>query len=416
MKRTSTSSSSPTSSSSAGLRALAAAALLAALPAVAESPLPSVGDTWTYRLTQPGASERRYVVTVGAVSRGDVLDQVSIGGGVSWGTRHGAGARLLAQNAGIFSPYLLLLERRPPASALRSLEIADPACSGAYLCEASGRVAGEETVTVPAGTFRATKIVIEQSWSPASATSGASAGARVLTVWYAAETKRAVKYSSRLSFGDAPPMEADFDLELASWRFAPPPARVIAAPKPPQRDDSWTYRIIDAGRTQRSVFVKVASVSPTLIIEQFSVEGGFTRPWRHARGGYLIPQGVSVFSPYLPQFEKIVLPSELGYIENNDPGCRAEFVCSAKGSVVGEETVQVPAGRFLATKVVIQQTWRPAAGIAGDLKGMHGGRTLTVWYASEVKRAVKYESRLVSGEQAPVEGDFDVELTAYQLN
>jgi hypothetical protein len=215
-------------------------------------------------------------------------------------------------------------------------------------------------------------------------------------------------------------MEANFDLELASWRIAPPPARVLAAPRPPQIGDNWTYRIRDPQREKpsRSVSIRIASVSPTLIVEQVSVEGGFTAPWRHAKGGYLIAQGVSVFSPYLPQFERMALPSELGYIESNDPGCRAQFVCTAKGSVVGEEAVQVPAGRFMATKVVVQQSWRPAAGTSGDakeLERMTGERTVTIWYASALKRAVKYESRLVSGELTPVEANYDLELTTYQL-
>ena len=396
--------------------ALAVLALLVALPVAGQQP--AVGDTWTYRLAQPGAAERRYIVTIGATSRTDIVDQVVIDGGASRGTRHAAGARMLAQAAGIFSPYLLVLDRRPPATALSSIEIADPACTGAYLCEVSSRVAGQETVTVPAGTFSATKIVIEQSWRPTFAGSGASAGARVLTVWYAAEPRRAVKYSSRLSFGESPPMEADFDLELASWRFAPGPARVLAAPKPPQRDDNWTYRIVDSQRAQRSVFVKVASVSPTLIVEHASVEGGFTRPWQHAKGGYLIAQGVSVFSPYLPHFERLVVGADLGYIESTDQGCRDQFVCSASGSIAGEETVRIAGRSFASAKVVIRQTWRAAAGVKGDaaeLEQMRGGRTLTIWYASELKRAVKYESRRTSGARAPLEADFDVELTSFQL-
>src|SRR5262245_22310753 len=192
---------------------------------------------------------------------------------------------MLALDSGVFSPYLPLLDRRPASAALRSITIADPACTGPYVCEASGRVAGDETITVPAGTFNATRIVIEQTWQPAFATGGASAGARVLTIWYAPGPRRAIKYSSRVSFGDAPPMEANFDLELASWSAAPPPARVIAAPRLPQIGDNWTYRISDPqlSATPRAVFVRIASVSPALIVEHVSVEGGFTAPWRHAK-------------------------------------------------------------------------------------------------------------------------------------
>ena len=403
--------------------AFALAALLAAFAAMAQPPMPVVGDSWTYRLSQPGggaAAARTYLVTIGAISRTDILDQVVIDGGRSVATRHGAGARMFGQAGGVFSPYLMALDKRPPAALLRAIEIADPACTGPVLCEASGRVGGEERITVPAGTFDATRIVVEQSWRPAFSGSGVDAGARVVTVWYAPEARRAVKYTSRLTFGDSPPMEANFDLELASWRAAPPPARIIAAPRPPQIGDNWTYRISDPQRVRapRSVFIKVASASPTLIIEHVSVEGGFTAPWRHAKGGYLIPQGVSVFSPYLPQFEKMVLPSELGYIESTDPGCRGDFVCTAKGSVIGEEAVEIAAGKFNATKVVVHQSWRPAAGASGDqaeLDRMHGARTLTIWYSPELKRAVKYESRLTSGERVPMDANFDLELTSYQV-
>jgi hypothetical protein len=166
------------------------------------------------------------------------------------------------------------------------------------------------------------------------------------------------------------------------------------------------------------VNVKVTSVTPTLVVEMVSVEGGFTVPWRLARGGYLVAQGVSVFSPYLPQFEKALRAGELGYIESTEPGCRDQFFCTAKGAVAGEETVQVAAGKFTATTVVLQQSWRPAAGAKGgakELARMHGSRTLTVWYASELRRAVKYHSRRTAGERLPLEADFDLELTAYEV-
>jgi len=397
------------------------------LPGYTDVPIPKVGDSWTYRLTEPdrrdGPTQRSYVVTVGAANRNEILDQVAVGGGNSMGTRHTRGVRLFAQPAGIFSPYLMVFDKHRAGSGLGTIGIADPACSGPYLCEVSGRVVGEETVSVPAGTFAATKVVVEQAWRPAlggGAAGSGGAGARVITVWYSPEVRRAIKYSSRLSFGDAPPMEANFDLELASYHVAPLPARVVAAPKPPQAGDNWTYRITDPkdSHGQRMVFVQVASVTPALIVEHVSVQGGFTQPWRHARGGYLIPQGVSVFSPYLPQFEKVTLGEALGYIESTDPGCRGAFVCQAKGTIVGEEMVEVAAGRFPAVKVVVQQSWRPAAGTSGDakeLERMNGARTLTIWYANDLKRAVKYESRLTSGERVPMEANFDLELTSYQV-
>ena len=200
----------------------------------------------------------------------------------------------------------------------------------------------------------------------------------------------------------------------------PPPTAAAVAPRPPQVGDSWTYRIVDPRRPslRRAVSIRVASVAPSLVVEDVSIEGGFTAPRRHARGGYLIPQGVSVFSPYLLHFEKLVPGRELGYIESTDPGCRDQFVCSATGSVAGEESIEAAGKRFTATRVVIQQTWRPAAGVKGDaktLKAMNGGRTLTCWYAPELTRAIKYQSRLTAGERTPLEANFDLELTSYAL-
>ena len=125
-----------------------------------------------------------------------------------------------------------------------------------------------------------------------------------------------------------------------------------------------------------------------------------------------------MFSPYLPHFERMAVGAELGYIENTDPGCRDKFVCSAKGTIVGEETIEVAGRRLAAVKVVIEQTWRPAAGVSGepkDLERMNGGRKLTVWYATELKRAVRYESRRTAGESLPVDADFDLELTGVQV-
>ncbi len=200
-------------------------------------------------------------------------------------------------------------------------------------------------------------------------------------------------------------------------RLDPLPPRVWSLP---QVGDNWTYRITTPKKAAkpRSVFVKITSASPTLIVELVAVEGGFTMPWRLARGGYLIPQGMSVLSPYLPQFEKGLPSGEMGYIESTDQGCRDQFVCTAKGAVIGEEIVEVAGGRFAATRVVVQQSWRPAAGAKGgpkELARMSGSRTLTIWYANQLKRAVKYESRLVAGDRLPLEADFDLELTAYQV-
>jgi hypothetical protein len=46
---------------------------------------------------------------------------------------------------------------------------------------------------------------------------------------------------------------------------------------------------------------------------------------------------------------------------------------------------------------------------------MNGGRQLTVWYAPEAKRAVRFSSRATHGSVPPIETDFDLELVAYRV-
>ena len=89
----------------------------------------------------------------------------------------------------------------------------------------------------------------------------------------------------------------------------------------------------------------------------------------------------------------------------------------ALGEILGSRRDQV----VLATKFGgrgVDMGYGPAAGAKGgpkELERMHGSRTLTVWYARDLKRAVKYESRLNSGERTPLDANFDFELVSYQL-
>jgi hypothetical protein len=192
-----------------------------------EMRIPKVGDTWTYRLTpvrgwgSPMKVEppRRHEVKVDEVEQGRIVDQLSVDGGTPVSSTHVPGRTLLSQGASVFSPYLLVLETLPPSGRLAGISIRD--CGGNYICEAKGRVVGSETVIVPAGKFVAIKVIIDQEWRARSVSGHAAGqlnGGRTLTVWYAPEASRAVKYSSRLVVGDIPPIDADFDLELISFQ------------------------------------------------------------------------------------------------------------------------------------------------------------------------------------------------------
>jgi hypothetical protein len=197
-----------------------------------ETRMPRVGDTWTYRLSYPrlrgqwGQSVRApsdHAVKVEAIEGGRIVDLVSIDGGTPVKTSHGAETYLVTQGVSVFSPYLIAFREPPASGGVGTISILDAPCGAAYRCRASGRVVGQERVTVPAGEFSAVKIVVEESWQPASAStigiqSAQMNGGRTMTVWYAPELKRAVKYASRITVGDVPPVDSTFDLELVSYQ------------------------------------------------------------------------------------------------------------------------------------------------------------------------------------------------------
>lgn len=209
------------------LAALAAPATAApAVPAAAGPP--QAGDTWIYRLRQPkrveGPKERRYVVTVKSASAGTIFDRYEVDGEAPAESEHSRGSYLSALAAPLFSPYLDALGPLSPATPLGTVQIRDAACSGQYVCEARARVVGRETLKLAAGSFDTVKVLVEHSWRPAQqgghpAQAANFNGARQMTIWYAPVAKRAVKYSSRLTFGAYPPVDADFDLELVSYRL-----------------------------------------------------------------------------------------------------------------------------------------------------------------------------------------------------
>jgi hypothetical protein len=192
---------------------------------------PLVGDSWTYRFSQARLrgqwgqdlrAPETHVVTVTAIESGKIVDQVSIDGGPPRELAHSARNYLATQGVSVFSPYLLAYMDQERRGALGSIEILDSPCAGTYTCTAKGRIAGQETVDVPAGRFSAVKVVIEEEWRAAAistAQSPAYAGGRTLTVWYVPELRRAVKYSSRPTVGNIPAVEPNFDLELVEYRL-----------------------------------------------------------------------------------------------------------------------------------------------------------------------------------------------------
>lgn len=202
------------------------------------------------------------------------------------------------------------------------------------------------------------------------------------------------------------------------------PSSVTAETRMPQAGDTWTYRLTFPKRfgiptTQerdRTQVFRVGNVVGGKIVDQLMTDGGTPSESAHSRDVYLIPQGVSVLSPYLVAFRDLSAGS-LGEIEIIDAACSGEYRCAAKGRIMAREKISLAAGEFLATKVTVEQSWQAVSGASAGLQTgrMNGGRRLTIWYAPEIKRAIKVSSRHLVGDAPPIQTEFDLELVSYQV-
>ena len=199
----------------------------------------------------------------------------------------------------------------------------------------------------------------------------------------------------------------------AAAKAAAKPSAQAAAPGPLAPGNAWTYRVVGKQSASRGMQqVTLAAVTDGILIEEILADGTNARA-EHRKGFYLAPAGnVTLFSPYLAVFGAPAA-GPLDNIEVLDMRtCNAGWTCSVRGRVVGRDRVQVPAGTFDATRVEITQTW--LAPPISYSPGENVSRTLTVWYAPEVKRAVKFSGR--GGPSRSVDTEFDIELVSYKLN
>lgn len=188
-----------------------------------------VGDKWTYRLSYPrlrgqwGQADRApatEVITLTSAALGRIVDELSVDGGTSLSITHEPTPTLLPQGAAVFSPYPFALDKMQGGRWFRSVINAEPECIRRFTCDAKARIAGSEPVTVSAGTFLASKVIVEQEWWASAGGAGArTTGGRTVTIWYAPEIGRAVKFSSRMTVGDVMPVDPNFDLELISYQL-----------------------------------------------------------------------------------------------------------------------------------------------------------------------------------------------------
>jgi len=200
---------------------------------------------------------------------------------------------------------------------------------------------------------------------------------------------------------------------------APPAITAAIDARLPQAGDRWTYRLVQprqkGAMVDHSYEVLVVAASTTGVLDRASIDGGQPAEWAHPRGPYFMTQGLALFSPYLSVFEEIRVGAPIDKIVlRGQTGCQDRYSCNVTGRVVAREGLRTSAGRFDAYKVVIEQEWYPAQPAAYSAD-MWARRTLTVWYSPQLKRAIKYSSRVVSG-TPPIDANFDLELLSYQLN
>jgi hypothetical protein len=131
-----------------------------------------------------------------------------------------------------------------------------------------------------------------------------------------------------------------------------------------------------AARPPSTHVVKVSQVGDGKIVDQLSIDGGTPSESTHSRENYLAPQGAPVFSPYLVAFRDLPQRGSLGRVTIREPGCSGRYACDASARVLGQESVQVPAGTFTAVKVVVSHDWRASGSGSGAaaIAGLMGGR------------------------------------------
>jgi len=186
---------------------------------------PSIGDRWVYEARDVDHPSRKnqIVVEIREVTPSSITDVSAFKPrrNPEITQTHEAGAYLMAIAPGVadFSPYLLAFQKLQGGESWPEVKFEYLwACNRMEMvqCNASARVVGKESVSVRAGTFEAWKIVVRlRLWMGASAT-----GFGELIYWLAEESKRVVKYQSRVKFavgGHYSWPEPDVDMELLSY-------------------------------------------------------------------------------------------------------------------------------------------------------------------------------------------------------
>ena len=182
------------------LEAVPAPAPVATAPAA----FPRVGDTWQYnfRSMWKNIEPRTFVHRVTAVTEREVTEQMSFatnGGKASDSKSVRAESRFVEWRGQgdyfvEFNPFLQAFGELQPGTSWKSLATPaeDPFFGSWY---SQGRVTGWDSVTVPAGTFKALRVELSSNRTAGASSAAQSVPARIhYVIWYSPEAKRTVKH------------------------------------------------------------------------------------------------------------------------------------------------------------------------------------------------------------------------------
>jgi hypothetical protein len=162
-----------------------------------------VGDTWVYRVRSiwKNVEESTFAHRVTAVSEREVretMSEVASGDNASESKSFGPDPHFVEwRGKGYyhveFNPFLHVFGALQPDTAWKSLTapVDDPFYGNWY---SQGRVIGWDSVSVPAGTFKALRVELNSS-RPAKAGAAIPEPQRVqYLIWYASDAKRTIKH------------------------------------------------------------------------------------------------------------------------------------------------------------------------------------------------------------------------------
>lgn len=185
----------------------------------------------------------------------------------------------------------------------------------------------------------------------------------------------------------------------------------------PKPGDQWTYegRDLDQPGITRRVVFEVRSANAQEIIEAGRRDSGDAFELTHRAGAYVrgSPGGPMHFAPFFRAFDAFSAGRRWAKVPFEDFGlCTLDpnLQCRVDAVVTGRERVTVPAGTFDA--------WRIDATVnfGGAAKG--ATRTWTYWFADDVRRFVKAQTRSQGIKGSARGGGFtanaDFELVSYR--